>query len=122
MTRMKKTVSIFTAIILCVLTVCTAMCTLVCAPGGDVRTTRFFAVPFSYSLKSNPAPSLASSENKTVISWLRRKEPVFEDEDLDKLVKTCEALCFNLKSSPDKKNSISNLYNPQKNTSYYLRI
>ena len=122
MTRLKRMMFISTAIVLCILTLSAGMCTVVYTPADNVRTARIFAVPVSRSIDTPQAPSLSSSQNKAVISWIRKDEFLCERNDLYKLSVSVDSL-LNFGKSFSKVNYLtSDLYITAKSTSYYMRI
>ena len=122
MTKLKRMMFIATAIVLCILTLSAGMCTMVYTPGDNVRNARIFAVPVSRSIDTPEAPSLSKPLSKTIISWIRNDEFLFEKNDLYKLSLSFSSH-FNFNKSFSETNCLmSDLYITAKSTSYYMRI
>lgn len=122
MKRIKRNISLITAIILCVLTVSSATCTILCSVDDDVSNAQFFAMSFSDRLRAIPEPSIATPETKAVISWLRKNEPVLDKEELYKLGKSADGFFSPEIEQNGRALSGEDLYNSGKHISYYLRI
>ncbi len=121
MKRIIKQISIITAIILCILTVFSAMGTYV-QNGSDVKTARFFAMSFSHFIHASSSPSIWSGKRYYIVSWMKKNDTSFDEDKVYKPSKIfCDLHC-NLKTIQKDICFKENLYNKKNNTSYYMRI
>jgi len=121
MTRILKRLNLTVAIILCILTLSYSLCSMgiTVENAGD---TQLFAVQFSCVISPASPPSFAPQKKSVVVSWIKRRDISFEENETDKLVSSVEniesASTFVLKNRPLKNNS----YNFESNATYYMRI
>ena len=123
MTRTRRKICIYTAIILCVLTLSQALCTVSVHYATDSRgNTRFFAVSPAYFFRSVEPPSLSNSIKVPNVTWIRNKETIIEEQNVYKLCKTNEQLSNTADGHSDARAENHYSYNAEKYTIYYMRI
>lgn len=124
MKRISKHAVSYTAIILCILTLLTALCPMVQTIGKDARGTRFFAVPFSISMKSEVPPAITVPSKTVVISWIKDKDFILSEDNsvFCRFVKGFSDLYIPKGIKSDKQSSVCNTEKLICNRAYYLRI
>ncbi len=123
MRKLMKKISIFTAIILCMMMVFAAYGTLVHIERPTPYDTQFFAMPFySFSFSPIPSDSLSVPKGNLAVTWIREKAPFTDDNSVYKLSKCSLDYQLNYDLRFDLSFGKTNLYNLQKNASYYMRI
>lgn len=124
MTRTRRKICIFTAIILCVLTLSQALCSVSVHYATDSGgNTRFFAVsPVFFFRSTEPSQALADSKKVPNATWIRNKESVILEQDVYKLFVANEQFTNTSMVQKDAYEETQYSYEGRKCTSYYMRI
>ena len=124
MTRTRRKICIFTAIILCVLTLSQALCSVSVHYATDSGgNTRFFAVsPVFFFRNAKPSQALSDAKKVPNATWIRNKENVLLEQDVYKLFTSGEQFTNTPLVQKDALEEIHYSYEDRKCTSYYMRI
>lgn len=109
-----------TAITLCIVLACSAMCTFALVTDAGCKDTQFFAVNISGLGARRPSAAFGSGDTQ-IISWIRNPEFTTENQIASEVSKSSSVFSSDkLICSP--KVSSEDLYAEFKVTEYFLRI